>query len=540
MSGAALNGASLNGSALHGAGPELPSQLTLRQWLIILTASIGALLEIIDVSITNVALIQIQANLGATLAEVGWVVTGYAMASVIMIPLSEWLGELFGQRNYFVFCLLGFTGASVLCGLAPNLTVLVLARILQGLLGGGLLPKAQAIIFRTVPKQLQGVGQAVFGIVVLAGPALGPTLGGLLTDLLGWRWIFFINVPFGLLTVVMALSFMDQDQASQPSGRDGGRIDWSGIALMALSLGSLQLVIEQGHQYDWFDNQGIRQLALLAAIGLPLFVWWELRCLNPAVDLRVLRHRSLAAGSVFSFVLGIGLYGTVFVVPIFAQSVLGYTATQTGLLMLPGALASALTMAFLGKVIHRFDPRLLIAVGALLMVLTMASLATIGPDTGERSLFWPLILRGSTTVMMFLPLSLATLGPLPKHDVGSGSGFYNLTRQLGGTFGIAVLTVVLEHQRAVHRSQLLEHLGSTNPMVWQHLLRLRQFLAIRQAGLGSGDQQALEILSRQVDLQASLLAFGDVFRLVALVFLLAIPLVLLLGRPEQSRSAPGH
>ena len=540
MSGAALNGASLNGSALHGAGPELPSQLTLRQWLIILTASIGALLEIIDVSITNVALIQIQANLGATLAEVGWVVTGYAMASVIMIPLSEWLGELFGQRNYFVFCLLGFTGASVLCGLAPNLTVLVLARILQGLLGGGLLPKAQAIIFRTVPKQLQGVGQAVFGIVVLAGPALGPTLGGLLTDLLGWRWIFFINVPFGLLTVVMALAFMDQDQASQPSGRDGGRIDWSGIALMALSLGSLQLVIEQGHQYDWFDNQGIRQLALLAAIGLPLFVWWELRCLSPAVDLRVLRHRSLAAGSVFSFVLGIGLYGTVFVVPIFAQSVLGYTATQTGLLMLPGALASALTMAFLGKVIHRFDPRLLIAVGALLMVLTMASLATIGPDTGERSLFWPLILRGSTTVMMFLPLSLATLGPLPKHDVGSGSGFYNLTRQLGGTFGIAVLTVVLEHQRAVHRSQLLEHLGSTNPMVWQHLLRLRQFLAIRETGLGSGDQQALEILSRQVDLQASLLAFGDVFRLVALVFLLAIPLVLLLGRPEQSRSAPGH
>ena len=540
MSGAALNGASLNGSALHGAGPELPSQLTLRQWLIILTASIGALLEIIDVSITNVALIQIQANLGATLAEVGWVVTGYAMASVIMIPLSEWLGELFGQRNYFVFCLLGFTGASVLCGLAPNLTVLVLARILQGLLGGGLLPKAQAIIFRTVPKQLQGVGQAVFGIVVLAGPALGPTLGGLLTDLLGWRWIFFINVPFGLLTVVMALAFMDQDQASQPSGRDGGRIDWSGIALMALSLGSLQLVLEQGHQYDWFDNQGIRQLALLAAIGLPLFVWWELRCLNPAVDLRVLRHRSLAAGSVFSFVLGIGLYGTVFVVPIFAQSVLGYTATQTGLLMLPGALASAVTMALLGKVIHRFDPRLLIAVGALLMVLTMASLATIGPDTGERSLFWPLILRGSTTVMMFLPLSLATLGPLPKHDVGSGSGFYNLTRQLGGTFGIAVLTVVLEHQRAVHRSQLLEHLGSTNPMVWQHLLRLRQFLAIRETGLGSGDQQALEILSRQVDLQASLLAFGDVFRLVALVFLLAIPLVLLLGRPEQSRSAPGH
>ncbi len=535
-----MSGAALQGTGLEEAPEESPSQLTLRQWLIILTASIGALLEIIDTSITNVALIQIQANLGATLAEVGWVVTGYAMASVIMIPLSEWLGELFGQRNYFVFCLLGFTGASVLCGLAPNLIVLVLARILQGLLGGGLLPKAQAIIFRTVPKSLQGVGQAVFGIVVLAGPALGPTLGGLLTDGLGWRWIFFINVPFGVLTVVMALAFLDQDQGKEPSGRYGGRIDWSGIALMALSLGSLQLVLEQGHQYDWFDNQGIRQLALMAAVGLPLFVWWELRSLNPAVDLRVLRHRSLAAGSVFSFVLGIGLYGTVFVVPIFAQSVLGYTATQTGLLMLPGALASAVTMALLGKVINRFDPRLLIAVGALLMVLTMTSLASIGPDTGESSLFWPLIMRGSTTVMMFLPLSLATLGPLPKHDVGSGSGFYNLTRQLGGTFGIAVLTVVLDHQRAVHRAQLLEHLGSTNPQLQHHLFLLRQFLAMRGMMRGEGDQQALEILSRQVDLQAALLAFGDVFHLVALVFLLAIPLVLLLGRPEPARSAPGH
>lgn len=540
MNGKPLGGAALHGVALKASPTEPPSQLTLRQWLIILTASIGALLEIIDVSITNVALIQIQANLGATLAEVGWVVTGYAMASVIMIPLSEWLGELFGQRNYFVFCLLGFTGASVLCGLAPNLTVLVLARILQGLLGGGLLPKAQAIIFRTVPKSLQGIGQAVFGIVVLAGPALGPTLGGLLTDGLGWRWIFFINVPFGVLTVLMALAFMEQDQGREPSGRYSGRIDWSGIALMALSLGSLQLVLEQGHQYDWFENQGIRQLALLAAIGLPMFVWWELRCLNPAVDLRVLRHRSLAAGSVFSFVLGIGLYGTVFVVPIFAQSVLGYTATQTGLLMLPGALASAVTMALLGKVINRFDPRLLIALGALLMVLTMTSLASIGPDTGERSLFWPLIMRGSTTVMMFLPLSLATLGPLPKHDVGSGSGFYNLTRQLGGTFGIAVLTVVLDHQRAVHRAQLLEHLGSTNPQLQQHLFLLRQFLSMRGMMGGEGDQQALEILSRQVDLQAALLAFGDVFRLVALVFLLAIPLVLLLGRPEPGQSGPGH
>lgn len=520
--------------------PSDPEGLTLRQWLIILTVSIGALLEIIDVSITNVALLHIQASLGATLAEVGWVVTGYAMASVIMIPLSEWLGELFGQRSYFVFCLVGFTAASLLCGLATNLPLLVLARILQGLLGGGLLPKAQAILFRTVPAALQGTAQAVFGIVVLAGPALGPTLGGVLTDGLGWRWVFFINVPLGLLTVAMAMAYLDADAVPTAAGGHRPRIDWFGIALMAASLGSLQLVLEQGHQYDWFDNQGIRALTLLVLVGLPTFVVWELRRRDPAVDLRVLRHRSLAAGSVFSFVLGIGLYGTIFVVPIFAQTVLSYTATQTGLLMLPGALASALTMAVLGRFSARCDPRALIALGGLLMVFTMVSLAAIGPDTGGDQLFWPLILRGITTVMMFLPLSLATLGPLPKADVGAGSGFYNLSRQLGGTFGIAVLTVTLDHQLAVHRAQLVEHLPSTSPLLQQRLAQMQALLLSSGADAERARRQALELLSHALDRQAALLAYGDVFRLVALVFLLAIPLVLLLGRGGRAAAAAPH
>ena len=513
--------------------------MTPRQWAIILTASIAAMLEVIDVSITNVALTQIQASLGATLAEVGWVVTGYAMASVIMIPLSEWLSELFGQRTYFIFCLVGFTAASVLCGLAPTLPLLVLARILQGLLGGGLLPKAQAVMFQAVPKAMQGVAQGVFGIVVLAGPALGPTAGGYLTDALGWRWVFFINLPFGILTVLMALAFMPADADRTWSGDHGEAlrvtsrpVDWLGIALLAGGLGSLQLVLEQGHQYDWFDNQGIRQLALLAALTLPIFAWWELRCRHPAVDLRVLRHRSLAAGSLFSLVLGMGLYGTIFVVPIFAQTVLHYTATQTGLLMLPGALASALTMAVLGKNAKRFDPRLLILIGAVAMVVTMAWLAGIGPDTGEDSLFWPLIFRGVTTVLMFLPLSLATLGPLPREDVGAGSGFFNLTRQLGGTFGIAVLTVVLDHQRAVHRAQLVEHLATTNPLLQERLAGLAAWTGSSQA--------ALQLLTQQVDRQAALLAYGDVFRVVGLVFVLASPLVLLLGKPAAEPLSEPH
>lgn len=513
--------------------------MTPRQWAVVITAAIGAMLEVIDVSICNVALPHVQANLGATLSEVGWVVTGYAMASVVMIPLSEWLSERFGQRSYFVFCLVGFTSASVLCGLAPNLPFLVLARIAQGLLGGGLMPKAQAIMFQAVPKAMQGLAQGVFGIGVLVGPVLGPTLGGYLTDGLGWRWIFFINLPFGVLTVMLALLFMPPDAdiawadaKGQPLRTNHRRVDWTGIALLVAALASLQVVLEQGHQLDWFEDGRIRLLSGLSAAALPAFVWWELRCRAPAVDLRVLRHRSLAAGSLFSMVLGMGLYGTVFVVPIFAQSVLHYSATQTGLLMLPGALASAFTMGLLGKNAHRFDPRLLILVGAGAMVITMLQLASIGPDTGEQSLFWPLIFRGITTVTMFLPLSLATLGPLPREEVGAGSGFYNLTRQLGGSFGIAVLTVVLDRQQAVHRSQLVQHLTTTNPVLQLRMDSMGRWLE----GVSGSADQALELLSLQVDRQAALLAYADVFRLVALVFLLAMPLVLLLGKPPAPQA----
>jgi MFS transporter, DHA2 family, multidrug resistance protein len=513
------------------AAAPLPERLTGRQWAVVLTASLAALLEVLDTSITNVALTSIQASLGATLAEVGWVVTGYAMANVVMIPLIAWLGDVFGQNRTFVFSLAGFTVASVLCGLAPTLPALVAARILQGLLGGGLLAKAQSIMFQAVPPSLQAKTQGVFGVVLLAGPALGPTLGGVLTDALGWRWIFFVNLPFGILAVLMALAVMPPERSAELSRRRSS-VDWVGIGLLILCLASLQIVLEQGRQFDWFESAAIVQLTLLSAVCLPVFVAWELNQGRPAVDLRVLRHRSLAAGSLFSMVLGLGLYGTVFVVPIFAQSVLGYTATQTGLLLLlPGACASALTMGLLSRQVARFDPRLLIVVGALLMVLTMGWMGAISPSTGDDSLFWPLILRGVATVIMFLPLSLASLGPLPREEVAAGSGLFNLTRQLGGSFGIALLTVVLDHRSSLHRARLVEDLATTNPLLLDRLQVLQRWLHSQGSAAGQLQDQALELLNRQVNQQAAFLAFGDVFQVVGVVFLVAIPLVFLLGRP---------
>lgn len=507
-----------------------------RKWAIAFTASLGAILEVIDTSIVNVALTDMQANLGATVSEIGWVVSGYAIANVIMIPLSAWLGDHFGKKNYFIFSLVGFTLASVLCGLAFNLNMLIISRILQGLCGGGLLAKAQAILFETFPPEEQGVAQAVFGVGVIAGPAIGPTLGGFLTDGLGWRWIFFVNIPFGILAVAMAWFFLLNDKKRDK--KQSSAVDWWGIALLAISVGSIQTVLEEGEKEDWFNSGFITSLAVIGVISLGLFIWHELSIKHPAVDLRVLRHRSLAAGSIYSGILGMGLYGALFAVPIFAQSVLHFTATQTGLLLAPGALASAIVMVMLGKLSGKIDARLLIASGAIGTALVMFQLSSITPQTGTEDLFLPLVWRGAVTVLMFLPLSLATLGPLPKQDVSAGSGFYNLTRQLGGSVGIALLTTLLTQREAFHRAILLDHLTAYDSVTNQRLDALTAAMQNQGSDAVTAHQQALELLNQIVSQQAAVLSFADVFRVVGVAFLCSLPLLLFLGKGGKGAKAP--
>lgn len=506
------------------------------KWAIALTASLGAILEVIDTSIVNVALTDMQATLGATVTEIGWVVTGYAIANVVLIPLSAWLGDFFGKKSYFVFSMVGFTIASVLCGLAPNLPILVIARILQGLCGGGLLAKAQAILFETFPPSEQGMAQSVFGVGVIAGPAIGPTLGGYLTDTLGWRWIFFINLPVGILAVIMSIVFLRPD--TQKRGRTQSRVDWAGIALLCIAVGSLQAFLEEGEKEDWFDSSFITLLAIAAAIGLILFIWRELSTKAPAVDLRVLRHKSLAAGSLYSGILGMGLYGALFAVPLFAQGVLGFSATQTGWLLAPGALASAIMMVLLGKLSTKVDARILIGLGAVGTTVVMFDLAKITPQTGTDDLFWPLVWRGATTVLMFLPLSLAALGSIPKEDVSAGSGFYNLTRQLGGSIGIAILTTLLAQREAFHRAILLAKLTPYDPETSQRLAALTGVFQSRGSDAATAHQQAIASLSQLVNTQAAILSYADIFRFVGVVFFCSLPLLLFLGKGGAGAKAP--
>ncbi len=502
-------------------------------WAVLITASLGAILEVIDVSIVNVALTHMQGTLGATLSEIGWVVTGYSVANVIIIPLTAWLGRRFGRKTYFLFSLVLFIASSMLCGMATNLTMLIVARVLQGLGGGVLLANAQSVIFESFPPDKRSVAQAVFGLGVITGPAIGPTLGGYLTDTLGWRWIFFINLPVGIISVLLAITFLPKDVKED---RQVARVDWWGIGLLTVGLGCLQALLEEGQKDDWFDSRFITTLTVSSIIALACFVWRELSVEHPAVDLRVLRYRSVAAGSMYSMVLGAGLYGVIFAVPVFAQNYLHFNAMQTGNLLGPGAITSAFAMIMLAKLTKFIDPRVLVAIGGALTALVAYQLSHITPLTGAGDLFWPLVLRGGSSVMMFLPLSLATLGPLPKHDVPAASGLYNLTRQLGGSFGIAVITTVLARRQALHESVLSEKVSLFNQATQERFEMLTSGFQSHASSVFTAQEQALFALKATIQAQAGVLSYADVFRYVAGAFIITLPLLILLGR--GGRSAP--
>ncbi|BCU78910.1 DHA2 family efflux MFS transporter permease subunit [Luteolibacter sp. LG18] len=527
-------------ATLYGSDPEQLSPLAVRllnkgllKWVIALAASLGAILEVIDTVITNVALPDIRGNLGATLSEAGWISTSYACANVVIIPLSAWLGHRFGRRNYFVFSLIGFTLASLLCGVSNSLGMLIFARVLQGIAGGGLLAKAQSIVFETFSPKERPLAQAIFGLGVIVGPAIGPVLGGWLTDNMGWRWIFFINLPLGVLAVLMCTTFMPADRPEEINRT--GKVDWTGIGLLAIGLACFQLFLEEGQQDDWFESRFILTVAIASVIGIALFIWRELTTEHPAVDLRVLRYRSMIGGSLYSAVLGMGLYGIMFAVPIFVQDYLHYTALQSGLILVPGAIASATMMMMYGKIGNKVSPRVMIFFGAILTSLTGVLLMDINPDTGTKQLFWPLIARGFGSVMMFMPLSIATLGPLDKKDIAAGSGFYSLTRQLGSSIGIALITTLLARREALHRSVLVERISDFRPQVGERVDLLTNAFAAHSGSKQVAHDQAMGLLDRIVSGQALLQSYEDIFTYVAALFIFTLPLLFFLGgKPNKN------
>lgn len=500
------------------------------RWMITVAVSMGALLEVVDTSIVNVALPHIQGNLGATLSEVGWVITGYAIANAIMIPLTAWLGTIYGRKGYFVFSMVGFTIASICCGFASNLVTLVISRILQGLFGGGLLAKAQAILFESFPRERQGFAQGIFGICVIVGPIIGPTLGGYLTDTFNWRWIFFINLPFGILATTLCALFLPKDSEAAPSSE----VDWQGILFLIAAIGSFQYVLERGQDDDWFSSRWIVSFSIVSVLGFFLLIWRELTARHPAVDLRVLRHPSVAGGVAFSLIMGIALYGTAFVVPLFAQTMLNFTAMQAGMLQLPGSIAAGLLMPFAGLLAARVDARAMVAAGGVIFACVMFNLSGINLDTGSGDFFWPIIWRGVGMVLMYMPLTLATLGNCPIDEVANASGFFNLARQIGGSIGIALLTTILSRRIDFHRSVLIEKVNPFNPEAVQHLQSYAGMLAHQGASPHDSLYGGLQVLQLQVMQQATVLSYADLCWVVAVILCFSLTLIFLLNSGRQT------
>lgn len=501
------------------------------KYLIAIAVTMAAVLELIDTSIVNVAIPHMMGNLGATLDEISWVSVGYIIANVIVIPMSSWLSAYFGRRRYLTTSILLFVVASFFCGAATTLWQLVFWRIVQGIGGGALLSTAQSTLWEAFPPHEVAIGQAMFGVGLMVGPTIGPTLGGFIVDNWNWPWIFYINLPIGLAAAAMTWTYvMDSEHQERAE-----KVDWLGILLLTTAVGSLQWTLERGERYDWFDSRFVTTLATVSVVSTALLIWHELRTDEPIIDFHLLKNRQMSTGVIMGSVLGFALFGSVFVLPVFLQALHGFTANQTGLVILPGALASAVVTATMGRRMRLInDGRPVILMGAILFMVCMWKLAGLTYDSGARDLFWPLILRGAALGMIFIPLNNITLAELKPREMASGTGLFNLMRQLGGSIGIAVMATLLNHLTKAKKAVLTDHLVATAPDVQGRLEGLTRALMAKGASVQVAHQQALAVMDRTVGVQASVLAFSRIYWISGFVLLGAMPLMLLWhnGRPR--------
>ena len=504
------------------------------KYIIAATVTMAAMLELIDTSIVNVAIPHMMGNLGATLDEIAWVSTSYIIANVIIIPMSGWLSAFFGRRRYFTGSILLFTVASFFCGSSHSLLGLIFWRVIQGIGGGALLSTAQATLYESFPPEEAGTGMAIFGVGVMVGPTLGPTLGGWITDNYSWPWIFYINVPLGIIAAILTANYV-HDAAHQEKA---DKIDYVGIILLTLCVGSLQWMLERGERYDWWDSRFVTLLgvtSLISGIGL---IWHELTTDEPVINFRILKSRQLAAGVSMGLLLGFALYGSVFILPVFLQQLLQMTAWQTGKIILPGAIASAITMAVVGRNAMRLDARYTIVAGAFLFFWSMLKLSHLTSVSGSGDLFWPLVLRGVALGLIFVPLTNATMADLKVENLAQGTGMFNLMRQLGGSLGIAVMATLLAHFMSIEKAVLVEHVAVGAPETMNRLSLISHGLIARGINPITAQQQALAILDRQVTVQSSMLAFSKIYFYSGLVLIGALPL-LLLFRTGRARGSMG-
>lgn len=523
--------------ALPATQERTREQVYNARYLIAFAVTLASVLELVDTSIVNVAIPHMMGNFGATLEEIAWVSTGYIVANVIILPMTAFFSQQFGRRNYYTGSIMLFTMASLFCGNSKTLEALVFWRVIQGIGGGALIATAQAILFDVFPREERGVSTAIFGMGVMVGPTLGPTLGGWITENYSWPWIFYINLPLGIMAAVLCWQYVPEPLVK--AVRRAG-VDWLGMLLLAMGIGFLQVMLERGQSQDWFASREIVIETILSSVGIVAFIWRMLTIDHPMVDLHILKNSQLAIGVTFGVVLGFGLFASVFALPVFLQRVLGYSAWDTGKVIFPGAIASAVTMAFVGRLSQKMDSRPLIIGGSMLFLASMTMQWRFTLDIGLGDTLIPMILRGVGLGMVFIPLTGLAVATLKPQEMAQGTGLFNLFRQLGGSLGIAASATLITHYTETARAGLLVHLDPSQPQVRSWLQQVTAGMQRLGASAIDAQTRAYQVLEFKLMQQASVLAFEKIFLTMGIAFLCALPLLLFFKTGRVTGKVEAH
>ena len=503
-------------------------------WLTAIAVMFGTFMVVLDTTVVNVSLPQIAGSLGATVDEATWALTSYLVANAVILPLTGWLATVFGRKRLLIFAVVGFTLASLLCGLAPTLAILIVFRVLQGATGAVMQPLSQAVLLEAFEPKDRGKAMGFWGLGVVAAPILGPVLGGWLTDNYSWRWVFYINIPVGVAGVIMTRLFVWDPSYLK---RRSEVVDYLGIGLLAIGISTLQVALDKGQQEDWLSSPFIVGMLIAAISSLVGFVWRELTTEHPVVDLRVFKNATYSLGLAITAVLGFILYGSLVLLPVMLQTLMGYPPLQAGIAMAPRGMGSFIAMPLVGIATQKFDGRKLVAFGLLLGAFTLFWLSWLDLSAGYWDLFWPQFLQGFALGLLFVPLTTITMAPIPKEQMGNATSLFNLMRNQAGGIGIAFVTTMLARRRAFHTAVLTSHVSQYTTTSATFLEGVKNSFIARGADAVTATQRAYAVAAGLVAREAATLSFIDLFWMLALLFVAMVPLLLFMKRPEHAAVA---
>jgi MFS transporter, DHA2 family, multidrug resistance protein len=502
-------------------------------WLIAITVITATFMEVLDTSVANVSLPHIAGNLSASVDESTWVLTSYLVSNAIVLPLTGWFSTLFGRKRFFIVCVVIFTFSSLLCGLAPTLPMLVLFRVIQGAGGGGLQPISQAILVDSFPRQKQGMAMAIYGMGVVLAPTIGPTLGGWITDSYSWRWIFFLNVPVGIVSVLMtSVLIFDPPTSIRKTLKEGLKIDFIGLGLLAVGLGFLQIVLDKGERDDWFGSSFIVWGALISGIALIALIIWELNTEDPVIELHLLKDRNFAISTFMMYVLGVVMYGTTVLLPIMLQTLMGYTAMQSGLALLPGGLVLLAILPFVGWLLGRFEPRWVVVCGLCIIALGLYELSRFSLDVDMRTTVYDWVISRAGTAFLFVPINVMAFSFVPPEKTNNATGLINLARNVGASTGISFVTTMLDRRDQFHLNSLVPNLSPGNHDYQAALRHLTNIFMTRGTDAVHAAIAARGVIYQELQRQAMMLSFVDNYWLMSMICLIVIPLLFLMRTPK--------